>query len=321
MGPGGRGRLESLGGRGQKRRREIFVQFLYEIRNLEYILRNTKTRGRHLRHRLNQAPLAARRQAFAAAGSIRKGRQGNGSGRGRTKRYAQPKVTRLAKAAFLPSRGSEGEALGRPRCDVFDAVGIPEAIARGETTARRAYEDYADGAARPYAHSTFDLLLHRAGDAMAGPPSEPTTTDDVKADATSADYWGERLKVKPSVVTTFADNASLRVNGGALVVFDGKGSLKYAGGGKHPSAIVIAYRWWRSIGCAIFHHHVASTEGKRIDPARSSSGRPGMGRQTFVQTKIAEAVRAGAISKRRGAQVRSKRRLRKVGTRSLTAAG
>lgn len=82
---------------------------------------------------------------------------------------------------------------------MFDAVGIPEAIARGETTARRAYEDYSDGAARPYARSTFDLLLHRADDTMAGPPSEPTTTDDVKADATSADYWGERLKVKPSV--------------------------------------------------------------------------------------------------------------------------
>jgi CRISPR-associated protein Cas1 len=52
--------------------------------------------------------------------------------------------------------------------------------------------------------------------------------------------WTARLKVKPTIVTTCADNATLRVKGGALIVYDGAHSLTYAAGGKHPSAIIMA---------------------------------------------------------------------------------
>jgi CRISPR-associated protein Cas1 len=66
--------------------------------------------------------------------------------------------------------------------------------------------------------------------ALSAPQDEPDS------DA----FWALRLKVKPSIVTTCADNATLRVKGGALIVFDGAHSLTYAAGGKHPCAIVMA---------------------------------------------------------------------------------
>ena len=49
----------------------------------------------------------------------------------------------------------------RPRCDPFDAPAIRTAIAKGETTERRAYEAYAATAARPYARSSFEVCCGR----------------------------------------------------------------------------------------------------------------------------------------------------------------
>jgi CRISPR/Cas system-associated endonuclease Cas1 len=122
--------------------------------------------------------------------------------------------------------------MARPRCDGFDAASVCASIEEGKATERAAYLAYAATAARPYARSTFALMLRNAADdaAIERPQDEPD----------SEDFWVVRLKPKPSIVTTCADNASLRVKGGALIVFDGAHSLTYAAGGKHPSAIVMA---------------------------------------------------------------------------------
>ena len=124
------------------------------------------------------------------------------------------------------------EPMARPRCDPFDASTIRSEISRGETTERVAYLTYAATAGRPYARSTFALMLRNVVNSAAieRPQDEPDS------DA----LWPARLKVKPSIVTTCADNATLRVKGGSLIVYDGAHSLTYAAGGKHPSAIVMA---------------------------------------------------------------------------------
>jgi CRISPR-associated protein Cas1 len=123
--------------------------------------------------------------------------------------------------------------MARPRCDGFDAANVRVAIEQGKATERASYLAYAATAARPYARSTFALMLRNAasgGDAIERPQEE----------LDSEAFWATRLKVKPSIVTTCADNATLRVKGGALIVYDGEHSLTYAAGGKHPSAIVMA---------------------------------------------------------------------------------
>jgi CRISPR/Cas system-associated endonuclease Cas1 len=122
--------------------------------------------------------------------------------------------------------------MARPRCDGFDAASVRTAIEQGKATERATYLAYAATAARPYARSTFALVLRDAanGTAIKRPQDEPD----------SESFWTARLKVKPSIVTTCADNATLRVKGKALIVFDGAHSLTYAAGGKHPCAIVMA---------------------------------------------------------------------------------
>lgn len=122
--------------------------------------------------------------------------------------------------------------MARPRCDGFDAAGVRAAIEQGKATERAAYLAYAATAARPYARSTFALMLRNAANGAA----IERTQDEPNSDA----FWAARLKVKPSIVTTCADNATLRVKGGSLIVYDGAHSLTYAAGGKHPSAIVMA---------------------------------------------------------------------------------
>jgi hypothetical protein len=122
--------------------------------------------------------------------------------------------------------------MARPRCDPFDAPAIRAAINRGETTERGAYLAYATTAGRPYARSTFALMLRNAANsAVIERPQDELDSDT---------FWSVRLEAKPSIVTTCADNATLRVKGGALIVYDGAHSLTYTAGGKHPSAVVMA---------------------------------------------------------------------------------
>ncbi len=135
--------------------------------------------------------------------------------------------------------------MGRPRCDSFDAAAIIAAIGKGETTPLRAYQDYAATAARPYARATFETYLRRherlgpSPQARAAVPLAPHVID-ADADAELDAFWGARLAVKPRVVTTEADNASLTVKGGSLFVHDGERRLRYDAGARMPAAIVMA---------------------------------------------------------------------------------
>ena len=152
--------------------------------------------------------------------------------------------------------------MGRPRCDPFDAAAIIAAIGKGETTPLRAYQDYAATAARPYARATFEIYLRRherlghlgsqdgrpcrhlrRGPLLClsrGRRAPAPHAIDADADAESDAFWGARLAVKPRVVTTEADNASLTVKGGSLFVHDGERRLRYDAGAKMPAAIVMA---------------------------------------------------------------------------------
>jgi hypothetical protein len=108
--------------------------------------------------------------------------------------------------------------MGRPRCDPFDAAAIIGAIDKGETTPLRADQDYAAMAARPYARASFESYLRRHERLGASPEPRPAVPLaqhylDADADAESEAFWGARLAVKPRVVTTEADDASLTVKG------------------------------------------------------------------------------------------------------------
>jgi CRISPR-associated protein Cas1 len=135
--------------------------------------------------------------------------------------------------------------MGRPRCDPFDAAAIIAAVGKGETTPLRAYQDYAANAARPYARAPFESYLRRYERLGSSPQPGPAATIaphaiDADADAESDAFWGARLAVKPRVVTTEADSASLTVKGGSLFVHDGERRLRYDAGARMPSAIVMA---------------------------------------------------------------------------------
>jgi CRISPR/Cas system-associated endonuclease Cas1 len=119
-------------------------------------------------------------------------------------------------------------SMARPRSDTFDAAAIRAAIAHGETTARQAYEAYASCAARPYARSTWELLLRR-------PEAAAMAAREIAAP------WGDIAPVKPlRVLTMISDRASLKVRGGALIATDDDRGLVYEPRSVKPVAIVMA---------------------------------------------------------------------------------
>jgi CRISP-associated protein Cas1 len=135
--------------------------------------------------------------------------------------------------------------MGRPRCDPFDALAIITALDEHRTAPLKAYQDYASVAARPYGRSTFELLLKQArraalhgayAPAEIAPEAERSLADQ---DAASDAHWAEHLPVKPRVLTTMSDNASLRVKGGALIVHDGERRLVFEASAPKPRAIVM----------------------------------------------------------------------------------
>jgi CRISPR-associated endonuclease Cas1 len=124
--------------------------------------------------------------------------------------------------------------MGRPRCDPFNANAVALAIEAGETTPLRAYEAYASVAARPYARSSWEVLLKNCKDIETD--SKPTLA--IKYAKPQASYWFD--PVKPSnILTTTLDNASLKVKGGALIVTDGDRKIVYEKRGEKPQAIVM----------------------------------------------------------------------------------
>jgi CRISPR-associated endonuclease Cas1 len=124
--------------------------------------------------------------------------------------------------------------MGRPRCDPFDANAVALAIEAGETTPLRAYEAYASVAARPYARSSWEVLLNNYKDIETDgkPPLTITHTNG------QASYWFDPVKPSNILTTTF-DYASLKVKGGALFVVDGDRKIIYEQRGLKPQAIVM----------------------------------------------------------------------------------
>lgn len=121
--------------------------------------------------------------------------------------------------------------MARPRCDVFDAPAIRAAIDKGATTERAAYLAYAATAGRPYARSTFSLMLRRD-------PISPPAGDTVKVNVAS-DKWLHTSPVKPRILSLSA-GGGLRVLAGSMIVFDGATTLTYSKSAKPPLAIVLS---------------------------------------------------------------------------------
>jgi CRISP-associated protein Cas1 len=136
--------------------------------------------------------------------------------------------------------------MGRPRCDPFDVLAIVADLDAGRTTPLNAYQGYASVAARPYARSTFELLLQQARRGASrkvyasGQAATETQLSAADQDAASDTFWADRLPIKPSVLTTVCDNASLRVKGGALIVQDGEHRLVFEAAAPKPRAIVMS---------------------------------------------------------------------------------
>ena len=118
----------------------------------------------------------------------------------------------------------------RARCDPFDAPAIRSAIAKGETTERRAYEAYASTAALPYARSSFDVML-RSRKPPAPPLPRPIQVQK---------RVGKAPPVKPSnVLTLTGGSVSLSVKRGALIASRDAMTLVYEPRAVKPSAIVM----------------------------------------------------------------------------------
>jgi CRISPR-associated endonuclease Cas1 len=118
--------------------------------------------------------------------------------------------------------------MARARSDTFDAAAIRAAIANGEITPRQAYAAYASCAARPYARSTWELLLRRRTTAL-------------QAVQEIAVPWRDVTLIKPGrVLSTMSDRAGLKVRGGALHVTEDERTLVYEPRSVKPLAIVMA---------------------------------------------------------------------------------
>jgi CRISP-associated protein Cas1 len=156
---------------------------------------------------------------------------------------------------------SEGQDM-RARCDPIDTEATLRALAeqgcgligpsRDAGALRRLYADYASVAARPYARATWEGMLRtaeRKGGGVGGKAGENGSYVNglhvneklgaAAQDEASDTHWAERLQIKPRVLTTVADNASLRVKGGALIVCDGNKRLVYETSARRPQAIVM----------------------------------------------------------------------------------
>jgi CRISPR-associated endonuclease Cas1 len=122
----------------------------------------------------------------------------------------------------------------RPRCDPFDANAVALAIAAGETTPLLAYEAYASTAARPYARSSWEVLLKTNMGIATN--TKPSLT--IMHTTNQASYWFDHVKPSNILTTTFESN-DLKVRGDALIVTDGQRKIIYEPRGLKPQAIVM----------------------------------------------------------------------------------
>jgi CRISP-associated protein Cas1 len=121
--------------------------------------------------------------------------------------------------------------MARQRCDPFDIAAVRAAIDRGEQSERAAYLAYASTAARPYARSTFSVMV-RAKQRVPKAASLPNI-------AAPDHHWREREPVKPRILSLLP-GGGLRVQAGSLIAFDRERSLVYSRSAKPPMAIVLS---------------------------------------------------------------------------------
>jgi CRISP-associated protein Cas1 len=120
--------------------------------------------------------------------------------------------------------------MSRQRCDPFDVRAMRLAI-EGGASERALYLAYASTAGRPYARSTFSLMVRRK--VTPEPKPEPPTCTEI------AERWRERVAVKPRILS-LGPGGGLRVQRGALIAFDGETRIEYTKAAKPPSAIVLS---------------------------------------------------------------------------------
>lgn len=170
------------------------------------------------------------------------------------------------------------------------------------------------GASNPLAKPSERRDGPNAGDGDPMSYAEADPRSEARADAESDAFWEGRLKIKPRVVTTVTDNASLSVRGGSLNIRDGERRLRYDPGSRLPSAIVMAgwggvitieaLRFCGSHGVAIIALDWMR-ELMAVMPSRPSDNAALLRAQAFadptpiavriVQAKVASAARAGAL--------------------------
>jgi hypothetical protein len=169
--------------------------------------------------------------------------------------------------------------MARPRCDIFDASAIRAAIDRGVTTERAAYLAYAATAGRPYARSTFSLMLRRDPSQASPAPgpdpgSDPGMVQSPAGDAVRAnepfDRWLRASPVKPRILSLSA-GGGLRVLAGSLIVFDDATTLTYSKSAK-PRWRLCSRRsgvlsQWKPFA---FAHAPTSRLSRSIEPMASS---------------------------------------------------
>ena len=137
--------------------------------------------------------------------------------------------------------------MGRPRCDPIDFPATLSALATGSLTPFQAHRLYASTAARPYTRSSWEGMVRAAirqgeqpgiGQDVDCPSSlaDPLLAD---SDDASDAFWSQHAPVKPQILITTADNASIRVRGKALIVTDMPNILTYEPRGIKPQAIVM----------------------------------------------------------------------------------
>jgi CRISPR-associated protein Cas1 len=212
--------------------------------------------------------------------------------------------------------------MGRPHCDPID---LDATLARLAAGAHRpaVYRAYAETAARPYSRASWEALLRTGkrtlaqddGNRQRANVGDAEAVPDAVADAESDAFWEGRLKIKPSVITTEADSATISTQGGSLHVRDGQRRFRYDPGSRMPSAVVMAgwggvvtieaMRFCASHGIAIIILDWMR-ELMTVMPARPSDNAALLRAQAYadplaiavriVQAKIAAAAKAGAMT-------------------------
>jgi CRISPR-associated protein Cas1 len=136
--------------------------------------------------------------------------------------------------------------MSRPLCDPIDLERVIASLRRDGGSVSSAYWGYASTAARPYASKTFYQIVLAAKRNKLLPYANKNVTrkqtqlDNADLDELSDTYWKRFLSPKSSIVTTTEDNASLKVRGNALIVYDGDNTLTYqASAPNKPKAIVM----------------------------------------------------------------------------------